>query len=216
MNEILLNAISQIPWWIFPIVILVLIFKTPWSKGKVGEFFVNKINDTYLDKNEYIKIKDITLKLSDGSTTQIDHVLISKYGIFVIETKNYKGWIFGNEKWKLWTQTTKKGKNTFQNPIRQNYKHIKALEEVIEELMEIGINKFIPVIVFIGECEFKTEMPKMVHRGISYIDYIKSFNEIILSNIEIQTIVNKISRRRLEVGFKTDIEHVKNLKSRMN
>lgn len=215
MNEILLNAISQIPWWIFPIIILVLIFKTPWSKGKVGELFVNKINDTYLDKNEYIKIKDITLKLSDGSTTQIDHVLVSKYGIFVIETKNYKGWIFGNEKWKLWTQTTKKGKNTFQNPIRQNYKHIKALEEVIEELMEIDINKFIPVIVFIGECEFKTEMPKMVHRGISYIDYIKSFNEIILSNIEIQTIVNKISRRRLKVGFKTDIEHVKNLKSRI-
>lgn len=73
-------------------------------KGKIGESIVNTSNKLLLDKEVYIPIKNITLQLSDSSTTQIDHILVSKYGIFVIETKNMKGWIFGGEQQKQWTQ----------------------------------------------------------------------------------------------------------------
>lgn len=56
----------------------------------------------------------------------IDHVVISKYGVFVIETKNYRGWIIGNEKSEYWTQVIYKRKERLYNPIKQNYGHIKA------------------------------------------------------------------------------------------
>ena len=208
IKEIILNALSQIPWWFIPIIILIFIYKTPWFKGKVGEFLVNKTSDLWLDKNIYTKIKDVTLKLKDDTTTQIDHLIISKYGIFVIETKNYKGWIYGNEKQKEWTQVNFKQKHKFQNPLNQNYRHIKALEEVLE----VDVKKFISVIAFVGESMFKTEMPKNVCKGNKYIDYIQSFDEEILNQTEIENIINKIETKRLKNGFKTDREHVKNLR----
>jgi hypothetical protein len=75
---------------------------------------------------------------SQGSTTQIDHVLVSVYGIFVIETKNMKGWIFGDERSAQWTQSIFGKKSRFQNPLRQNYRHVKALAEFSENATALG------------------------------------------------------------------------------
>ena len=54
-----------------------------------------------LDDNIYRRIHDIILPSKNG-TTQVDHVLISAFGIFVIETKNMKGWIFGGQNDSTW------------------------------------------------------------------------------------------------------------------
>ena len=200
--------------WFLPVIFLILLFKNPWTKGKVGELFVNNINKNQLDKEIYTNINNITIRLKNGDTSQIDHVVVSKYGIFVIETKNYKGWIYGSEKGKTWTQVNYKQKHKFQNPLHQNYGHIKALKETLSELIEVDMNKFISIVVFIGENTFKTNMPNNVIKGIKYIDYIKSFDKEILKNSEIRVIINKIGRKRLENNFKTDREHIKNLKER--
>ncbi len=90
----------------------------------MGEAFVNSAIKRKLDKTKYHLIKDVTLPTVDG-TTQVDHIIVSKFCIFVIETKNMKGWIFGGERQKTWTQSIYKNKNKFQNPLHQNYKHIK-------------------------------------------------------------------------------------------
>jgi len=90
-------------WYLVPIVLVVIFFKTPWGKGIIGEFLVNISANLKLDKNKYHLIKNVTLPTEDG-TTQIDHIIVSEYGIFVVETKNMKGWIFGDEKQKYWTQ----------------------------------------------------------------------------------------------------------------
>ena len=57
------------------------------------------------NKKGYYLFNDLTLETPD-ETTQIDHVIISRFGIFVIETKNFTGWIFGSENQKQWTKTT--------------------------------------------------------------------------------------------------------------
>src|SRR5512147_1006634 len=62
----------------------------------------------------YHLLNHVTLRLDDG-TTQIDHILVSRFGVFVIETKDYKGWIFGNEKDPYWTQVLFHSKFKFQN-----------------------------------------------------------------------------------------------------
>jgi len=190
------------------LLIFVSIIKSNWFKGKLGEVFVNGINKLSLDKNIYKNIKDVIIKLKDGSTTQIDHIIVSKYGIFVIETKNYKGWIFGNEKSKNWTVTNYKKKNQFQNPIHQNYKHIKALEEILK----LDIKSFVSIVAFMGECTFKTDMPDNVFQGNQYIKYIKSFDKAIFNPGQVNIIIKDIERKRLKRGFKTDREHVKTLR----
>ena len=109
---------------IFIVLILVILFKINSSKikGSVGEFKVNtRLN--FLG-NEYISLNDILIKSSNGNTSQIDELVLSEYGIFIIETKNYKGWIFGNEKSENWTQVIFKEKHTFRkNKIGVMYMH---------------------------------------------------------------------------------------------
>lgn len=87
-------------FWIFIVIALFVYFlKTPTGKGMKGELIVNVLLRFHLDKNTYHLIKNVTLPAESG-TTQIDHIIVSKYGIFVVETKNMKGWIFGSEKKK--------------------------------------------------------------------------------------------------------------------
>jgi len=79
-------------------------------------------------------------------TTQIDHVIVSRYGAFVVETKNMSGWIFGAERDAQWTQKFRKSSFRFQNPLRQNYKHT----ETPAELLGLPRDTIKSVIVFVG------------------------------------------------------------------
>lgn len=208
-----IDAFLGVIFNLWPILILGLIialFKSPWMKGKIGEAIVNTSNKLLLDRDVYSQVKDVTLQFSDGTTTQIDHIVVSKHGVFVIETKNMKGWIFGGENQKQWTQQIYKKKNKFQNPLHQNYRHTKALEEVLE----LPSSHFTSIIAFVGECEFKTPMPENVFCGLSYTKYIKSFEEERLNPVQIRQTLSKLQRKRLEQGFSTDREHVNNLKQR--
>ena len=163
----------------------------PAIKGAFGET-VFSFTSSISFGNDWHILKNIVIPAYDG-TTQIDQIAISKYGIFVIEIKTYKGWIFGKEKDSKWTQSLFKEKNSFQNPLFQNYKHIKSLQEITC----VPENKFKSVIVFSGEAVFKTQMPKNVVKGTAYIDYIKSFKDIILTEHEVENILKIISDNQL-------------------
>ena len=81
--------ISQF-WWLFPALIIIGFLKSSFMKGVFGEWLVNSAARLFLDKDKYRLFKNVTLPTEDGAT-QIDHVIVSRYGIFVIETKNMKG-----------------------------------------------------------------------------------------------------------------------------
>lgn len=92
-----LSNIPNITWYFMPLLILVPVTRTPWFKGKAGEALVNLSAKLFLNKARYHRIKNVTLPTAEG-TTQIDHIIVSPYGVFVVETKNMRGWIFGNAK----------------------------------------------------------------------------------------------------------------------
>ncbi len=179
-------------------------------KGKIGEGIINLTNAATLDKAIYTPLKNVTLSLSDGSTTQIDHIIVSPYGIFVIETKNMSGWIFGGEHQKEWTQQLFKHKFRFQNPLHQNYRHLRALEETLG----LPLTAFISVVTFVGDCEFKTPMPSNVFRGMSYTRYIRSYTQEKLDPVQMRQVLNRLQNKRHEQSFQTDRSHVNNLKER--
>jgi len=105
-------------WWIILAFIAIGIFKAfkPFIKGKVGELAVAVHVKLYLKDPRYILLNDCTLPDEQAGTTQIDHILLSPFGIFVIETKNYTGWIFGGERQKMWTQKIYKKAINFKTP----------------------------------------------------------------------------------------------------
>jgi len=146
---------------------------------------------------------------TDNGTTQIDHILVSKFGVFVIETKNMKGWIFGSANQKQWTQRIFKHSSKFQNPIHQNYKHLKTLEACLD----IPSECLFSVIVFVGDSTFKTEMPDNVTYARGCIDYIKSKQDEVLRQQRVNHVIATIESGKLKSSFKTNREHVKHVKS---
>lgn len=99
-------------------------------KGYAGERTVSR----YLHRlscYSYIVLNDLML-LTGKRLTQIDHIVVSVYGIFVIETKNYQGRICGSDQAENWTQELHGKKYPFRNPFRQNYAHIQALKALLE------------------------------------------------------------------------------------
>lgn len=196
-------------WYLIPLAVLAGILKSPWFKGITGEFLVNTAARLFLPKDEYHLIKDVTLP-TDGGTTQIDHLIVSRYGVFVIETKNMKGWIFGSANQKTWTQKIYKHTNKFQNPLHQNYKHIKTLEA----LLDIPASAMFSLVVFVGDSTFKTEMPANVVYAGGYIRYIKARREVILSQADVETVTAHIEQLRLQRGFTTNRQHVNHLRQR--
>jgi len=99
---------------------------------------------------------NLYLPKGGGGTSEIDVVLIHPRGIFVFESKNFNGWIFGNENHEYWTQTlpsnrgSKAHKERFFNPIRQNASHVMSLKRLCGRDMPVW-----SVVVFSDGCKLK-------------------------------------------------------------
>lgn len=133
------------------------------------------------------------------------------YGIFVIETKNYKGWIFGNENAENWTQVNYTKKNTFRNPIKQNWSHIYALKDLLADYPQA---KYFPIVVFFGNATLKS---KEVNVPVIYSTQlnrtIKNLSsEKCLSSNEVESIKRIILSNEIqEKGYKR--EHIQNIRN---
>jgi hypothetical protein len=183
--------------------------KIPTLKGKLGEWQVKSVLRRSLPPDEYTLLHNVTIPSREG-TTQIDHVVVSRFGIFVIETKNLSGWIFGSDRDSHWTQTFRRSKPRFQNPLRQNYAHVRALES----LLGLPASVFHSVVVFTGTAEFKTPMPPNVTRLGGLSRFIRGMDVPVLRPDELPPLVERIETGRLAPGRATDEDHVASLKER--
>lgn len=159
---------------------------------------------------DYHLMNHITLPQGQG-TTQIDHILVSRFGIFVIETKDYKGWIFANANHASWTQVVFKKKFKFQNPIFQNQLHIRAVRELLDFLPPEAVKS---VVIFTGEAEFKTRMPEGVFSLKGGLNHIRHFETEVLSQNRLQFCVGRLETARLMITRATDVQHVQALQRR--
>ena len=158
-----------------------------------------------LDKKLYRRFHDVIIPSSNG-TTQVDHILVSPFGLFIVETKNKTGWIFGSETQSKWTQVVYKNKYSFQNPLRQTHRH----KKVLSKFLDINESNIETVVYFNGDSEFKTELPSNVlSHGLG--SYIKQFNDIVLSDTEIQRICGLLIDTEGKISKQ---EHIQSLHER--
>ena len=174
------------------------------NKGDIGESRISILNEIGLDEN-HIGLDNILILLPDGGTTQLDHIVVSPYGLYIIETKNMGGWIYGNEYDSQWTQVLYKQKYTFQNPLRQNYKHC----QVIASALNLDNSLVHSVIVFIGDSEIKTPLPANVcNGGTAYLNYIKQPREARIPLPELPRLIAAIQKLRLENSGENCTRHI--------
>ena len=216
MQETILPLFEKF-WWIAPIVVLVPIavrrlsswFNSPKRKGDRAEKAVANRLECRLPA-EYKVLNDVYLPLSDGTTAQIDHIVVSRYGVFVIETKNYSGWIFGKADDPEWTQTFYHKRETFQNPLRQNYSHICALAENLR----IDKSCFHNVVALTDNCEFKTKRPENVVSTRRIAEFILSFDKPLMTASQVDEIAKAIAGCSGRVSDEHRANHVANLRKR--
>jgi hypothetical protein len=181
--------------------------KLPNIKGRIGEVKVYLRLKTL--GSDYVILNDILIN-QEGNSSQIDHIVVSIYGIFVIETKNYNGWIFGTEKSEQWTQVIFNHKYTFRNPIKQNWGHIYALKNLLSNYNNIV---YIPIIVFSGNGVLKnitSSVPVINASSLCKIIKRKSIS-VCLSKIEKEKIV-EILKSNSAKKKETKKEHIKTVK----
>jgi hypothetical protein len=172
-----------------------------------GEALVSAALRDHCSGLSYHLMNHVTLELDDG-TTQIDHVLVSRFGVFVIETKDYRGWIFADAKDKRWTQVLFRYRFSFQNPILQNRLHVQAVQARLNFLPASAIKS---VVVFAGGAEFMTPKPPGVFYIPELVDHLREQTVPVMSLNRMQFCVGRLEATRLEISGKTDVEHVENL-----
>lgn len=196
--------------------------KSPKYKGSVGEEIVSGILSRLPDS--YFIFNDVVLETERG-TTQIDHIVVSKYGIFAIETKNYSGIIYGDDTRKEWTQIiitkvrySRKWyktykyitKNKFYNPVKQAYAHTYAIKDCINGCSNL---KVIPIVVFTEKAELENiHSNNHVIYSHELLDTILGYKYAYTTDVYVEKIVNTLKKKDVR-DIVSDTTHIRNIKT---
>jgi hypothetical protein len=196
---------------LFLILIASLILKRvvndPSFKGRLGEKWVAK-ELKKLDPDRYIVMNDLLLATTEGKTTQIDHVVVSVFGVFVIEMKNYRGRIYGQEDSSKWTQAFGRSKKQFYNPIRQNRGHVRAIQDLLADQPQLPVSS---IIVFSDKAQLKLETTTPVVSFSRLLATIRTYQQPMLTREQAVDIATRIQQACI-VGNKARKQHVQNIK----
>jgi hypothetical protein len=209
------------------ILVVVLFIYLAWynsakQKGKRGEIRVSAILSQLSD--EYTILNDLVFRTEKG-TTQIDHVVVSKYGVFAIETKNYRGEIYGDDNRQDWTQMivtevtyakkwwktyTYVTKNHFYNPVKQSVGHALRIKEMLSAFPHV---KIVPVVVFAGNAVLSNvESRYHVVYEEKLLDVINEYRTIYLKDDDVKTVLGILERNNVR-EIVNDRQHVQNLQT---
>lgn len=185
-----MNIISVILFVLFLAGMIYLALNRAKIKGFIGEKKLSSLL-MFLDKEVYHTFNDIYIGIG-RRTSQIDHVVVSQFGIFVIETKSYKGYISGSFKSDKWTQNIWGNKYSMPNPIRQNKAHILALKSILPGYAQSGC---ISIIAFSSSASLyvTTDENSEVIYIREILSTIKSYNRILYSSKQVEEICNIIT-----------------------
>lgn len=192
------------------------------QKGKRGEMRVSAILSQLSD--EYTILNDLVFRTEKG-TTQIDHLVVSKYGIFTIETKNYRGEIYGDDNRKEWTQLivtevtyakkwwktyTYVTKNRFYNPVKQSVGHAFRIKELLSVFPHV---KIVPIVVYTGDAILSyVESKNHVVYEENLLDVIDGYKTTYLTDNDVQAVLAILTSNNIRETV-SDRQHVKNLRT---
>lgn len=193
---------------------------TPEHKGREGELHVHNILAQLPE--DYTVLDDVVLKTNNG-TTQIDHVVVSRYGVFAIETKNYRGDIYGNDDRQQWTQVivtdvtymkkwyktyTYVTKNRFYNPVKQSVSHANAIKRALSAWPNLEV---VPIVVFAGQAVLKNVSTQYhVIYDNQLIATIQSYTVPVLSDADLNRVIICLTDKNIreQVDDRTHVNNV--------
>ncbi|WP_206831850.1 NERD domain-containing protein [Alicyclobacillus fructus] len=191
------------------VLLMAYLLRNPQFIGYAGERIIRKRLSS-LPRGEYRVLHNLLVPREDGKRTQIDHVVVSPYGIFVIETKNYQGIIVGKDAWNEWTQVlNRRTKHRFLSPVVQNEGHIRALAYAVPEVPR---SAFRSIVAFNDKARLDVESQKAeVVRFRDVAKAIRAHRDLLISAETVNLVVERLQSVHIK-GDKARQEHIKGIR----
>ncbi|MCF8568231.1 NERD domain-containing protein [Alicyclobacillus tolerans] len=158
--------------------------------------------------SEYVVLHDLLLPRRNGETSQIDHVVVSPYGIFVVESKNYHGMVYGRGNEKYWVHESGAERHQMYNPIWQNHGHIEVLRDWLgDEEPSVYVN----LVVFGNGARLDIQAREKVWYVNELLDAIESYRHVRMGQDEVTQIVERLNELR-RTGFGERARHRRRVK----
>ena len=200
-------------WVAFFIALVAALFETPFGKGLLGELVVKLVLGKTCEESgrEKYVINNYLIQLDNGKTSQMDHILINNKGVFVVETKNYSGRIYGDDYGREWTQVLNYGKvkNKFYSPVKQNAAHVHH----IKQLIPAEIPVYSAVVFIQGNTRYISS--QYVYTLLGLRDFIKHDRIPCMSPQQVREIYNILVSHN-KSAIIGNAEHVRNIQNTQN
>lgn len=180
--------------WIIPLVVLIGFLSSPRFRGDIAETRVRRILAAGLEKSRYTVLNDITIP-SGGGTIHIDHIVVSRFGVFVIESQYARGWVSGGPSQDRWKQYRWGRFTRFDNPVHRNILQVESLARALQ----IPLKIFHPIVVMVGQKGFQTDMPEKVVEAEKLIGYMRKKAQPLLDEQQPGRVLKSIESVRLQL-----------------
>ncbi len=185
--------------WILPLLLAILYLHSPRFRGDIAESRVRRILAAGLEKSRYTLFNDLVLPAGGGSVT-IDHVVVSRLGIFVIESVYARGWISGSEQQERWSQRHWWHTSRLDNPIHRN----RVQREALQRLLDYPPRMFHELVVIVGSQGFRKRPPENTVSPERLLDAIRKKSQDVLSAEQANHAISLIDRARLRSPGRSD------------
>lgn len=187
--------------WIVPLVLLIAFLYSPRFRGDIAETRVRRLLNAGLETSRYTIINDLVVP-SGGGTIHIDHIVVSKFGVFVIESEYVRGRIAGGEFQDRWQQFHLRRTTRIENPMHRNFLQVQALEAILG----LPSSRFHPIVVLAGQKGFKTPMPSNILSPERLIPYMRRKGDLLLNAEQAARVLKKIADARVDTsgGWRVD------------
>ncbi len=177
---------------IIAVVAAMAVLSARWRTGRHAARRIGKLAAKHLDTRVYRQVQDVAFETQEG-TVRIDHVVLSPYGVFVIQAMAESGEISGKAFAPDWTRTSGGKTATFPNPLRPNFNRKLALGN----LLGLGEARLFSVIAFTEAAAFRFPMPDNVTRGKGFADYIASKKDRLVDETDIPRLATALETARV-------------------
>jgi restriction system protein len=189
------------------LLVLAVFLKSPAIKTVVSKLHLN-LAIKFLDKNIYTLFKNVALATGAG-IIQIEYIIVSRYGVFVINTADIKDLIFENFLQETCVQSIEPDASLIQNPLHGDSNQ----SQIWQTALEITPNKVVTMTILVGDTTLKTTVPDNVVYPGSCVQFIKDKTRIVFKDEEVLDICNKIQAAQLKPSINSDIDHIQHIKA---
>ncbi|MGM8936770.1 nuclease-related domain-containing protein [Pseudomonas neustonica] len=184
---------------------------SPAYRGWWGEYRVNLMLRLCLSNDYKILANSIYRGQRKGESTQVDHIVVSRYGIFVIETKTLKGVIkVDSEQPSKWVQIVGRRRYLMDNPLKQNYAHLKAIQHVTG----VHAQKIFSYVAMAGTATFEGEAPERVYSIWRLVKKIQSNKTPVLTSGGANSVYRRLVVHKIKGGYWAARRHTARLRSK--